>query len=495
MAAFQPGKTWIHRHKGPPLAIAHRGASAYAFDNTLRAFRIAHELGAEMWEVDVRLTADGIPVAFHDEDLSKTCGIRSPVSALSAEELSQLTASVGRPAPRFSDVARLASELGAGIYLDAKEGKAASLAVECLIENRIEKVIVGANTADYCTELVESGCPYPVSILVGLGLDPFAIARDCRAELVHPCWERASERPDRLLDEAFFRIARSMNLPVVTWHEERADVLAELVRMPVLGICSDQPEMVSAPSFETGKTPEIVCHRGACRIAPENTLASARAAWDGGFEYVEVDVRQSADGHLVVHHDEMLDRTTTGSGPLADATLEALRQLDAGVKFDPFFKGEPLPELAGYLDLAAATGRKLYVEIKQADQLAVVGTVLARIPPDDVFFWSFDQELLKTIHRSAPSARLMARPEDYETLNECLSAFDADIIEFNARNANLGDFAAVRAAGRKVMVAYMGSDPNVFSELAQLQPDIFNVNEPFLARRILFEKDKNRNKE
>ncbi|MET1413282.1 glycerophosphodiester phosphodiesterase family protein [Roseibium sp. HPY-6] len=495
MAAFQPGKTWIHRHDGPPLAIAHRGASAYAFDNTMRAFRIAHELGAEMWEVDVRLTADGIPVAFHDEDLSKTCGLADPVSALSAEKLSQLTTSAGRPAPRFSEVATLASELGAGIYLDAKEGRAASLAIECLIENGIEKVIVGANTSDYASELVESDCPYPVSILVGLGLDPFALARECRAEIVHPCWERAGERPDRLLDEAFFQTAKSMDLPVVTWHEERADVLAELVRMPVLGICSDQPEMVSALSFETGRIPEIVCHRGACRIAPENTLASARAAWDAGFEYVEIDVRQSVDGHLVVHHDETLDRTTTGSGPLANATLEELGKLDAGLKFDPFFKGEPLPELAGYVDLAAATGRKLYVEIKQADALAVVETVLARIPPDNAFFWSFDQELLKTIRRVAPAARLMARPEDYETLNECMAAFDADIIEFNARNANLGDFAAVRSTGRKVMVAYMGSDPNVFSELAQFQPDIFNVNEPFLARRILFEKDKNRNKE
>ena len=174
MMRFIPEKSWIHEHAGPPLAIAHRGASAYAYDNTMRAFQVAHQLGADMWEVDVRLTSDGVPVAFHDEDLQKTCGLSSLVSELTANELIALTKAAGREAPLFSDVARLAGELGAGIYLDAKEARAASLSMEHLLANRIEKVIVGANTPEYCSELVGSRCPYPVSILVGLGLDPFA---------------------------------------------------------------------------------------------------------------------------------------------------------------------------------------------------------------------------------------------------------------------------------------------------------------------------------
>ena len=63
----------------------------------------------------------------------------------------------------------------------------------------------------------------------------------------------------------------------------------------------------------------------------------------------------------------------------------------------------------------------------------------------------------------------MARPEDYDTLEDCLNAFDANIIEFNAGNANLGDnLAAVRAAGRKVMFAYMGESRDVLRALLQL---------------------------
>lgn len=490
MTSFRPAKTWIHEHVGGPLAIAHRGASAYAFDNTIRAFEVAHELGADMWEVDVRLTQDGVPVAFHDEDLKKTCGLDKRLCDITSEELLEVTASAGRSAPLFSDVARLAADLGTGIYLDAKEGRAASLAIECLVENRIEKVIVGANTPEYCAELIEAGCPYPVSILVGLGLDPFAIARTCGAELVHPCWERASDRPDKLLDDAFFQQARSLGLPVVTWHEERADVLAELVQMPILGICSDQPEMVRPYRSNPIRAPEIVCHRGACRIAPENTMASARAAWDGGFDYVEIDVRETSDGALVVHHDEILERTTTGTGPLAERTLLEVRQLDAGSRFGAFFKGTELPLLSDVLALAAKKGRKLYVEIKQADALKTAAAVFEVLPVEQAFFWSFDQDHVKQIRKAYPEARLMVRPEDYETLEESLSAYDADIVEFNAFNAKPGDVASVRAAGRKVMLAYMGSNPNVLTELIQLQPDLLNVNEPFLVRRMLVQSEK-----
>ncbi|MBG6161583.1 glycerophosphoryl diester phosphodiesterase [Labrenzia sp. EL_195] len=490
MTSFLPGKTWVRDRCDGPLVIAHRGASAHAFDNTMRAFRVAHELGADMWEVDVRLTKDGVPVAFHDEDLRKTCGVDRLLCDASAEELFEMTALAGRQAPAFFQVARLAAELGAGIYLDAKEGHAASLAIENLVENRIERVIVGANTPEYCAELIAGGCPYPVSILVGPGRDPFAIASACGAELVHPCWEHASDRPDRLLDDTFFRKANSLGLPVVTWHEERADVLAELVQMPILGICSDKPEMVRPYSSDPLHVPEIVCHRGACRIAPENTGASARTAWDGGFDYVEIDVRETADGQLVLHHDETLERTTTGTGPLAGRNLRELQKLDAGNWFDAFFKGIRLPTLSEFVLLAAKGNRKLYVEIKQADAVKTAGEVFGKLSHDQVFFWSFDQSRMMQIRKAYPNARLMVRPEDYETLEDCLSAYDADIVEFNARNANPGDVAAVRAAGRKVMLAYMGDDLNVLSELAQLQPDLLNVNEPFLVRKMFIQSEK-----
>ncbi|POF34153.1 glycerophosphodiester phosphodiesterase [Roseibium marinum] len=491
MTQFGPDRTWIHDTHRPPLAIAHRGASAYAFDNTMRAFEVARELGADMWEVDVRLTADGVPVAFHDADLKAACGRDLRLSDVTAAVLADLTAAAGRSAPLFADIAALAARAGAGIYLDAKEGEAASRAVDILLDNRIARAIVGANTPDYCAELLAAGCPYPVSILVGLGGDPFEIADRCGAQIVHPCWERAGDRPDALLDDAFFAKARERGLPVVTWHEERTDVVEALVKMPVLGICSDQPEMVARYKSAGLRRPEIVCHRGACGIAPENTKSAARAAWAAGFDSVEIDVRETSDGELVVHHDPLLERTTSGAGELAEKTLAEIAALDAGSWFDPFFNDEPVPLLAEIVDMAFGAGGKLYVELKQADPVRTVQAVLKRMAPEDVFFWSANVDWLHLIRETFPQAMLMARPEDFDSLDTCLAAFEADIIEFNRRNANAAGFETVRRAGRKVMVAYMGSDTAEMERLLGLQPDLVNVNEPFQVARLLAGKEDN----
>ncbi len=86
-------------------------------------------------------------------------------------------------------------------------------------------------------------------------------------------------------------------------------------------------------------TPLIVAHRGLLRHAPENTLANFRACLELrlGFEF---DVQRTKDGHLICIHDDTVDRTTNGTGKVADLTLEEIRQLDAGSWFDPKFAGE-----------------------------------------------------------------------------------------------------------------------------------------------------------
>ena len=74
----------------------------------------------------------------------------------------------------------------------------------------------------------------------------------------------------------------------------------------------------------------IVCHRGACRLAPENTLASARKAVAEGGDIIELDIRDSADGVPYVIHDALLDRTTNGRGYIAETDSAVLDTLDAG---------------------------------------------------------------------------------------------------------------------------------------------------------------------
>lgn len=80
--------------------------------------------------------------------------------------------------------------------------------------------------------------------------------------------------------------------------------------------------------------PLLIAHRGGSHLAPENTLAAFRNGVERwAADMIELDVQASADGHCVVMHDELVDRTTNGSGPVAAMTLAQLRQLDAGYRF------------------------------------------------------------------------------------------------------------------------------------------------------------------
>lgn len=108
---------------------------------------------------------------------------------------------------------------------------------------------------------------------------------------------------------------------------------------------------------------ESLGHRGFLSAAPENTLAGFRRAIELKPDMIECDVRRSSDGHLIVIHDASVDRTTNGTGEVAEKTLDELRSLDAGDWFSPEFAGERLPTLDEVLD--ASKGKtKLVIEIK-----------------------------------------------------------------------------------------------------------------------------------
>lgn len=109
---------------------------------------------------------------------------------------------------------------------------------------------------------------------------------------------------------------------------------------------------------------EIIGHRGAAGLAPENTLAGLRAAAALGVRHVEVDVRLTTDGAAVLMHDPTLDRTTDGTGRVEDTTLARIGRLDAGGWFAPAFGGERVPSLSDALRTAAALGLTVNLEIK-----------------------------------------------------------------------------------------------------------------------------------
>ncbi|MEI6503689.1 MAG: glycerophosphodiester phosphodiesterase family protein [Armatimonadota bacterium] len=111
--------------------------------------------------------------------------------------------------------------------------------------------------------------------------------------------------------------------------------------------------------------PELMAHRGNSALAPENTLAAFAEALQSPAQSMELDVYLSGDGAVVVMHDPTVDRTTNGTGAIAEMTLRQLKTLDAGSWFGPGFVGEPVPTLA---EVVALVGDrlKLNVEIKSA---------------------------------------------------------------------------------------------------------------------------------
>ena len=122
--------------------------------------------------------------------------------------------------------------------------------------------------------------------------------------------------------------------------------------------------------FRAGSQIRVIGHRGAAGVAPENTVASIERATRAGAQAIEIDVHVSADGELVVIHDDTVDRTTNGTGRVDSLTLDEIRRLDAGATFTPD-RGRSFPYREAGLRVptldeavAAAAPRPMIIEVK-----------------------------------------------------------------------------------------------------------------------------------
>ncbi len=156
--------------------------------------------------------------------------------------------------------------------------------------------------------------------------------------------------------------------------------------------------------------PRWIAHRGAGKLAPENTLAAFRLGAAHGYRAFECDVKLSADGVPFLLHDATLERTTSGQGTAGDQPWSALSQLDAGSWHSRAHAGEPLPTLAGLARFILANGLQLNIEIKPTPgQEAITGRVVAEqaarlwagqaVPP---LLSSFRPESLQGARETAP---------------------------------------------------------------------------------------------
>jgi glycerophosphoryl diester phosphodiesterase len=151
----------------------------------------------------------------------------------------------------------------------------------------------------------------------------------------------------------------------------------------------------------------VVAHRGASGHAPENTLAAFRHAVELGARFIETDLRLSRDSRFVAIHDETLDRTTNGRGPVHALTLAELRELDAGSWFGPEFAGEHVPTLDEILRFSRELDVVFYLEIKPVSawgiEHALVGALREARETARVVVLSFDPSTLAAVRRLDPT--------------------------------------------------------------------------------------------
>lgn len=155
-----------------------------------------------------------------------------------------------------------------------------------------------------------------------------------------------------------------------------------------------------------GEPAFVAGHRGDRADAPENTLPAFRAGLASSMAFVEMDLRVTADGVPVIIHDPTVDRTTSGTGAVADLTLAQLKTLDAGAWYDSDFAGTTVPTFAEFLDLFRDSRKKALVELKgfwTEDQVRTVTDEIYRVGAQNrIVFMSIDFTTLRNIEAAAP---------------------------------------------------------------------------------------------
>ncbi|ETI60668.1 glycerophosphoryl diester phosphodiesterase [Marinomonas profundimaris] len=211
---------------------------------------------------------------------------------------------------------------------------------------------------------------------------------------------------------------------------------------------------------------KVMGHRGAALLAPENTLASIRAAANAGATWVEVDVYLIAEGGLIIFHDDTLDRCTTGTGVTRDAHPVSVAELDAGSWFSAEFVGENVPTLLDALECIQSLGLGLNLEIKHdgADVENIVPAVLTVLRDhwqdnDNLMISSFNHAALRMCYDMDADRHLAQLyeeiPENWQAEMEAIKGYSVNCDYSRLTKAQA---QAVKAAGYKLL-CYTANDP------------------------------------
>ena len=236
-----------------------------------------------------------------------------------------------------------------------------------------------------------------------------------------------------------------------------------------------------------GPVTQITAHRGASGSAPENTLASLQMAMRAGADYSEIDVQETADGRIILLHDDTVDRTTTGSGPIWQLDFNTLTKLDAGAWFSSRFTGEKIPLLKTVID-SLGDKIRLNIELKINSNEQNLAQRVAKILNDRDFIdhcivTSFDFEAIKKIraidHRIQTGYILGHLPDSMDVF-----AAPVKILSIHKNLATAEFIKKVHDAGKAVHV-WTVNDSTEMQRLISLKADNIITNYPEKLRQIL----------
>ncbi|MES2936243.1 MAG: glycerophosphodiester phosphodiesterase [Pseudomonadota bacterium] len=203
-----------------------------------------------------------------------------------------------------------------------------------------------------------------------------------------------------------------------------------------------------------------VAHRGAGKLAPENTMAAFRLGAQHGYRMFECDAKLSADGVVFLMHDATLERTTNGHGTGGELAWHALSQLDAGGWHSRAYAGEPLATLDNLARFCIANGHMLNVEIKPTPGTdAKTGEAIAReaarlwvgrgVPP---FLTSFRVDALAAARAAAPELpRGLLLDALHPDWLQVARSLDCAAVVFNHALWDAGTVAQAKAAGLRCL--------------------------------------------
>jgi len=364
----------------PFQVMVHRGIAEAAPENTRPAIEMAIEDGLEWVEIDIRLTADGQHVLFHDDHLVGKSDGRGRVAERTLAELQLLDAGSWF-APRFAGTKLLtltdALALAKGrvnYYLDCKSFDPVRLVEEVLAADMEQQVVVYADVEQLRRVRERSDGRVATMCKWHPGTDLGQLKKDVAPAIVEIDADEVTPEICRDFQEQGIQVQAKV---LGQW--DRAAIWTRMLDAGVDYLQTDRPGEILALHLrrlygERSRPVLMTCHRGASRYAPENTLPAIERAIALGADYAEIDVRTTADGKLFLLHDGALDRTTTGKGAIRNAESAAVAELDAGSWFGRPYAGENVPTLDAAL---SAMGDKIgvYFDAKEIAPEALVAAV------------------------------------------------------------------------------------------------------------------------